>query len=86
MFLGISFHKMKRNYGVWAWAMSQMLYVKEVVRNCEMYIAAQVAIHYRLPRKGENPYAMGYDPEMDSILRLSLDAALFFQSFIRILW
>ena len=46
-------------------AMSPIKYVQEAVRNGAVYLAANYGGKFRLPKKVENPFKMGYDPELN---------------------
>ena len=35
------------------------------VRNCEDHLAANYSGRFRLPKRSDNPFKMGYDPELN---------------------
>ena len=39
-------------------------YVQEAVRNCAAHLAANYCGKFRLSKKAENPFKMGYDQEL----------------------
>ena len=53
--------------------MSSAKFVYEAVRNYAVHLAANCG-RFRLPKKAENPFKMGCDPELDTILELDPDA------------
>ena len=63
--------KTRLHDGLWAWAMSPNEYVHQVVRNCAVFLAANYGGRFRLPKKAENPFKMGYDPHPDAELLLA---------------
>ena len=71
MYLGAKLCKTKLHNGVWAWAMSHVKYVQEAVENGTVHLAANSGGRLRLPKKAENPFKMGYDPELDTCQLLS---------------
>ena len=54
---------------MWAWAMSPAKYVHEAVRNCTVHLSTNYGGKYRMPKKVQNPFKMGYDPELDTKVR-----------------
>ena len=66
MYLGVKLHKTRLHNGVWAWAMSPIKYVKEAVRNCAAHLSSNYGSKYRMPKKMENLFKMGYGPELDT--------------------
>ena len=40
-------------------------YVPEVIRNCAVHLSSNDGGKYRMPKKAENPFKMGHDPELD---------------------
>ena len=69
MYLGAKMHKTRLHNGVCAWAMSPAKYVKEAVRNCMEHLLSNYGGVYRMPKKAENPFKMGYGQELDTSLR-----------------
>ena len=77
IYLDVKLCKTRLHNGVWAFTMSPIKYVHEAARNCKAHLAANYNGRYRLPNRAENPFKVGYDPE--------LDAASYFQTIIIIL-
>ena len=50
-------------------------YVHEAVRNCAVHLSTKYDGKYRIPKKAENPFKMGYDPELDTSPELDPDPA-----------
>ena len=46
--------------------MSPAKYVKEAVRNCIVHLSSNCGGKYRIPKKAEIPFKMGYDPGLDT--------------------
>ena len=44
---------------------SPIKYVHKAVRNCAVHLAASNCGRFRLPKKAENLFKMGYDTELD---------------------
>ena len=65
MYLGAKLHETKLHNGVWAWAMSPKKIVQEAVKTCTTHLTANYGGKFRLPKKAENIFKMGYDPELD---------------------
>ena len=42
--------------------MSPIKYVHEAVRNCAVHLLSNYGGKYKMPKKTENPFKMGYDP------------------------
>ena len=67
MYLGTKLCKTRLHNGIWAWAMSPARYVQEAVRNCIVHLSSNFGSRYRMPKKAENIFKMGYDPELDPV-------------------
>ena len=65
MFLGAKVCLTRLHDEVWTWAISPVKYVQEAVRNCTIHLAANCGGIFKLLKKAENPFKMGYDPELD---------------------
>ena len=65
--------------------MSLVKYVQEVVRNCSVHLAANYGGKFRLPKKSENPFKIGYDLELDTSLDLYPNAVSYYLTIISIL-
>ena len=73
--IGAKLHKTRLHNEVWACAMSLVKYVQEAVRNCTVCLAANYGGKFRMPKKAENPFKMGYDLDLDTNPELEPDAA-----------
>ena len=85
MYLGTKLRRHLCPNGVWSWTMSPSKYVQEAVNNCEKYLSDNFDGKYSLPKVAPNPFAMGYEPELDDSTPLEPDAASYFQSIIGVL-
>ena len=85
MYLGAKLCKARLHHGVWTWAMSPIKYVQEAVRNCTVHLSFNYGGKYRMPKKAENPFKMGYDPELGTSPELDPDAASYYLTIIGIL-
>ena len=65
--------------------MSPVKYVQEAVRNCAVHLAANYDGTYRLAKKTENPFKMGYDQKLDTSPELEPYAASYYLTIIGIL-
>ena len=45
--------------------MSPIKYVHDTERNCKAHLAANYSGRYRLPKRAENPFVLGYNLELD---------------------
>ena len=66
VYLGAKLCKIRLHNRVWAWAMSSIKYVGEAVRNCAVHFSSNYGVKYMMFKKAENPFKMGYDPELDT--------------------
>ena len=64
MKLSVKLCKTRLHIGVWTWAISPVKYVQETVRNCTAHLGTN-HVTFKLPKKGENPFKIGYDPKFD---------------------
>ena len=85
MYLGAKLCKTRLHNGVWAWAMSPTKYVCEFVRNCKVHLSTKYVDKYKMPKKAENPFKMGYEPELDTSPELDPDAVTYYLTIIGIL-
>ena len=85
IYLGAKLCKTRLHNRVWAWAMSPTKYIREEVRNCTVHLSSNYGGKYRLPKKAENPFKMGYNPALDTIPELDPDAASYYLTIIAIL-
>ena len=65
--------------------MSHGNYVWQAIRNYAAHLVANCSSRLRLPKKAENPFKMGYNPELNTSPELEPDAASYFQTIIDIL-
>ena len=65
--------------------MSQSKYVQEAVRICKVYVVKHLSKHYRLPKRVENPFAIGNCQKLDVSLVLEPDETSYFQSLIEVM-
>ena len=49
--------------------------VHEAVRNYAVHLLSNYSGKYRMPKKAENPFKVGFDPELDTSPELDPDAA-----------
>ena len=85
MYLGAKLCKTRLHNGIWAWAVSAAKYVQEAVRNCILHLSSNYGGNYRMPKKAENPFKTGYDPELDTSSELDSDAVSYYLMIIGIL-
>ena len=82
MYLGAKLSKTKLHNSIWTWAMNPMKYVHDAVRNCNAHLVASYSGTFRLPKRADNPFKMGYDPEFNTSPELELYTASYFQTII----
>ena len=85
IYLGAKLRRMRLHNGVVAWAMSPTKYVAQSVKNVETYIEENLGERWKLPKRAENPFAIGYSPELDGSPELDATLASYYQSQIGIL-
>lgn len=85
IYLGAKLRQTRLENGVWAWALSPSKYVGQAVRNCTKHLNENYNGKYSLPKKAENPFRMGYEPELDTSAPLDPDASSYYQSLIGVL-
>ena len=78
IYLGAKIRKMRMHNGVWAWAISPTKYVHQSVKNVEKYLEENLGGRYKLPAKAENPFLMGYSPELDESPTLNPSLASYY--------
>ena len=85
IYLGAKLKKMTLPNGVETWAMSPARYVHQSVKNVEKYLEENMSARWKLPSKAENPFAIGYSPELDDSPELDPSLSSYYQSQIGIL-
>ena len=65
--------------------MSPVKYVGKAVRNWTVHLGANYGVGFRLPKKAQNIFNMGYDPEMDNSPELDPDAVSYYLTIINVL-
>ena len=65
--------------------MSSARYVQEAVRNCTVHLSSSCRGRYRMPKKAENPFMMGCDPELDISPEADPEAVSYYLTVIGIL-
>ena len=78
--------KSRLHNGVKSWAMSPIKYTHKAVRNCIVHLLNKYGSKYRMPKKAENLFKMGFDPELDTSPESDSEAALSYLPIIDILW
>ena len=71
MHLGVKLCKTRLHNGIWAKAMIPVKYIQEAV-SCTVNLVANDSGKFRLPKKAENPFKMGYDSKLDNSPKLDL--------------
>ncbi|KAL7530823.1 hypothetical protein ACHAXR_003692 [Thalassiosira sp. AJA248-18] len=84
MYLGAKIRLTTLPNGVNAWGMSPSKYVQEAVRNCQDQVRTNLE-KFSLPKRAENPFSMGYEPELDTSRPLDPEEASYYQSIIGIM-
>ena len=54
----------------------------EAVRNCKAHLVANYIDRFRLPKRADNPFKVGYVPELGMSQKLEQDAVLYFKTII----
>ena len=65
MYLGAKLCKIRLHNGVWAWALRLVKYIPDAIRNCKAHLVAYYSGKFRLPKKAENPFKIGYNPKLN---------------------
>ncbi len=50
------------------------------VKNVEKYLEENLSAHWKLPSRAENPFAIGYSPELDDSPELDPSLSSYYQS------
>ena len=69
----------------WEQVMSPAKFVKEAVRNCAVHLTTNYGGRFRLPKKAENPFKIGYDQLWDTSPEIDPDAVFYYLTIIGIL-
>ena len=85
MYLGKKLCKTRLHNEVWALAMSPVKCIREAVTKCTLHISSNYRGKYRMPKKAENPFKMGYDPELDTSQEIDPSAVSYHLTIIGIL-
>ena len=86
IYLGTKLKQTRLDNGIWAWVLSPSKYVNQAVKNCEDHLRENHGGKYTLPRKAENPFRMGYEPELDESTPLNAELSSYYQSIIGVMW
>ena len=60
-------------------------YVNQAVKNCENHFSESYGSKYTLPKKEENPFRMGYEPELDESTPLNAELSSYYQSILGVM-
>ena len=82
MYLGAKLCKTRLHNDIQAWAMSPAKCAHEAVRNCIVHLSSNNGGKYRMPKKVEIPFKMGYDPALDTSTELDPDVVSYYQMII----
>ena len=67
-FLGTTFKQMQLLVnGTWAWGMSPSKYMQQATQNCQNHLRNQYAGRYTFSKHAGNLFAIGYEPELDTM-------------------
>ena len=53
-------------------------YIQEAVRNCTAHLSSNYGGKYRMPKKAESPFKMGYNLKLDTSPEFDPDAASYY--------
>ena len=83
IYLGSKLNKIRLENGVWSWANSPAIYVKESVANVENYLSGLASARWQfLENKSENPFFGDYAPEIDKTPSLEQELVSLYKSFL----
>ena len=77
MYLSTNLQKTRLHNGVWA--------IREAARNCRVHLLSNYGGKFKIPKMAENPFKMGYDPELDTSPELDPDATSYYLTIIGII-
>ena len=75
IYLGAKLKKTRMANGVWAWDHSPAIYVRESVKNVEIYLRGINNYRWEIPKKSAKYFVMGYTTDMEKypVLEPDLD-------------
>ena len=83
IYVGSKLNKIRLENGVWSWANSPAIYVKESVANVENYLSGLASARWQFPEnKSENPFFGDYAPEIDKTPSLEQELVSLYKSFL----
>jgi hypothetical protein len=85
IYLGAKLKQTRLDNGVWAWVLSPSKNVNQAVKNCEKHLSKNYSGKYSLPKKAENPFWMGFEPELDESTPLGAELSSYYQSIIEVM-
>ena len=85
IYLGAKLREVRLPNGVLAWSMSPSKYVKEAVQNCKKHLDENFDGKYKLPKRADNPFVIGYEPSLDVSPLLTPDEASYYNTMIGVL-
>jgi hypothetical protein len=71
--------------GVNCWTLSPSKYVREAVKNCEVFLKNNFDGKHKLPKSAPNAFWQGYQPEIDVTEPLDPERASYYQTMIGVL-
>ena len=84
-YLGTTLKQMLLHNGIWVWSMNPTKYLWETIQICEKYVGWHLSKDYRLLKRAENSFFIGYPPELDVSLVLESDEAFYCNSLIGVM-
>ena len=82
VYLGAKLKRVTVENGVVCWGLSPSKYIQESVRNCENHLKDNFDGKYSLTKNAPNPFAMGYDPDIDITPECEPEEASYYNSLI----
>ena len=84
-YLGTTLKQTQLANGTWAWGMSPSKYVQQATLNCQAHLKKHYSGRYSLSKRADNPFAIGYEPELDTTDPLDGEMASYYQSLIGVM-
>ena len=84
-YLGTTLKQTQLANGTWAWGMSPSKYVQQATLNCQAHLKKHNTGWYSLSKRTDNPFAIGYQPELDTTEPLDGKMASYYQSLIGVM-